>query len=153
MTNPATNLDRLHDPLLPPEVAWWPPAPGWYVVIAVLLCIVLAFSIRAVSRYRANAYRRAALRRLQSMDHNPAAIAEVLRRTALAIAPRTEIASMNSGEWVDWLTARSNSPIPDSVRAQLTTGIYAHPGTELGDVSALREFAAHWITQHRPPRC
>jgi hypothetical protein len=41
MKDSATNLDRLHDIVVPAPVPWWPPAPGWYVVLTVALIIAL----------------------------------------------------------------------------------------------------------------
>jgi len=36
--NPLINLKDIH---LPPAVAIWPPAPGWWIVAVVLLLIVV----------------------------------------------------------------------------------------------------------------
>lgn len=147
MSESATSLDRLHDLALPPVVPWWPPAPGWYVVLAVLVLISGLGLVRLVSRYRANAYRREAARELASLD-SPAAIAELLRRTALAIAPRSVIAEKTGTAWLDWLAAQSSEAMPDSVRAQLTTGVYNPPAAS-HELSVLRDYAARWITRHR----
>ena len=86
MNEDSTNLDRLNDRALPPEVPWLPPAPGWYVVLACLLVIGLRFCWRAWKRWKADAYRRESLRPLSAAP-NVAAISEILRRTALAVAP------------------------------------------------------------------
>ena len=101
--------------------------------------------IRLGSRWRANAYRRAALRELKSLEH-PAAIAELLRRTALAIAPRPVIAEMTGAAWLDWLAAQFSEPMPDTVRTQLTAGVYGRPAASR-ELSALRDYAARWITE------
>ena len=147
MTNDPTSLARLHDLVLPPAVPWWPPAPGWYVVLALLILISVLILIRLASRYRANAYRREAARELALLESS-AAIAELLRRTALAIAPRSVIAEKTGTAWLDWLTAQSPEPMPDTVRAQLTTGVYGPP-TASEELNALRDYAARWITSHR----
>ena len=149
MNDSAINLDRLHDILLPPEVPWWPVAPGWYVVVGILLVLILVLAHRAWKRHRANAYRRAALRELAVAQDLPA-IAELLRRTALAVAPRDEIATMTGNAWLDWLTSQSPEAIPDAVRDQLTAGVYDQrvPDREL---TPLRNFAARWIAHHRSP--
>lgn len=151
MSAPDTSLDRLHDLVLPQVVPWWPPAPGWYVVIALALAAA-AWAIRgAWKRWRSNAYRREATRELASLDSS-AAIAELLRRTALAIAPRAEIAEMTGSPWLDWLARQCPEAMPDIVREQLTTGVYGRSalGNELG---ALRHYAARWIALHPSPRC
>jgi hypothetical protein len=115
--NPAS-LDRMHDLALPPQVPWWPPAPGWYVVIALLLLLACFLARRFWKHWRANAYRREALRQLANCGDTPA-VAELLRRTALAITPRPEIAGKSGACWADWLAARLPSPMPAGVRSDL----------------------------------
>lgn len=151
MNEPATSLDRLHDLVLPPAVPWWPPAPAWYVVLALALVAGAWMTFRAWKRWRSNAYRREALRELASLESS-AAIAELLRRTALVIAPRSVIAEKTGTSWLAWLAAQFPEPMPDTVRAQLTTGVYGPPaaGQEFG---TLRDYASRWIAHHYSPRC
>jgi hypothetical protein len=147
MNQPATSLDRLHDIALPPAVAWWPPAPAWYVVFTLALVAAAWMAFRAWKRWQSNAYRREAARELASLESS-AAIAELLRRTALAIAPRSVIAEKTGAAWLDWLAAQFPEPMPDTVRAQLTTGVYGRPAASR-ELSALRDYATRWITRHR----
>ena len=147
MNEPATSLDRLHDIALPPAVGWWPPAPGWYVVFTLALVPAAWMAFRAWKRWQSNAYRREAARELASLESS-AAIAELLRRTALAIAPRSVIAEKTGAAWLDWLAAHFPEPMPDTVRTQLTTGVYGRPAAS-EELSALRDYATRWITRHR----
>jgi len=149
MTNSATSLDRLHDLALPPEVSWWPLAPGWYVLFVVVLVLALVLSYRAWKKWRANSYRRAALRELAQAG-DVAAIAAVLRRTALAFAPRHVIAEKNGTAWIAWLAEQSPTPLPESVRTQLTAGIYGRPAGS-PNLASLHAFAESWINRHQPP--
>ena len=147
MNTPATSLDRLHDLALPPAVPWWPPAPGWYVVFALALFAAAWIAIRAWKRWQSNAYRREALRELASLER-PAAIAELLRRTALAIAPRQVVAEKTGTAWVDWLAAQCPESMSAAVRIQLTVGVYGRPTAD-HELSSLRDYAARWIADHR----
>lgn len=158
MNDQTTSLDLLHDLVSPPDVPWWPPAPGWYVVLAILMLGLILVLARLVSRFRANAYRRAALRELLALD-DAASIAELLRRTALAVAPRATIAQLRGTDWLDWLARTSPEPLPETLREQLTTAVYARPAAD-PDCNALRAYAARWIRGHRrpaiaepPPQC
>lgn len=146
MTDPAS-LDRLHDIALPPEVPWWPLAPGLYAVIALVLAAAVWLSCRAWKQWRSNAYRRAALQELKSLQ-TTAAIAELLRRTALAIAPRHVVAEMTGSAWLDWLARQCGLPLTENLREQLTAGVYGRSMKD-GDLSGLREYATRWITQHK----
>jgi hypothetical protein len=148
MNDSAASLDRLHDLALPPQVSWWPPAPGWYVVIALALIATAWLALRLWQRWQGNAYRRAALHELKSLE-TPAAIAELLRRTALAVSPRSSVAEKSGSAWLDWLAAQLHEPMPESVRVQLTTGVYARPCTT-PDLTHLRAYATRWITVTNP---
>jgi hypothetical protein len=145
MNEDAASLDRLHDIITPPPIPWWPPAPGWYVLTAILLVLVLGLVLRFWRRWRANAYRREALRALDSAA-DVAAIAALLRRTALAENPRAEIAPLTGNAWFDWLAARSPEPVPPAIREQLVNGSYAT--STASDLTTLRAWAARWIVAH-----
>ncbi len=158
MNDPATSLDRLHDLVLPAAVPWWPPAPGWYGVMGIVFVLIIYFVHLTWKSWKANAYRREALRQLTQVK-DAIALAELLRCTALAIAPRQVIAEKTGSAWTDWLIAQFPEPMPDSVRTQLTAGVYGR-STADSDVHALREYAVRWIKGHRrppildhPPQC
>ena len=151
MTEDPTSLDRLHDIAVPPAVPWWPLAPGWYLLLAALLAALAYLARRAWKHWQSQAYRRDAMAELEIAD-DPTAIAELLRRTALAIAPRTSIAGLQGENWPDWLAAQSPQKLTDPVREQLRVGIYARPDASATDLGALREFAAGWIKTHHPPQ-
>ena len=151
MNEDATSLERLHDITVPPAVPWWPLAPGWYVVSAAVLAILAYLAHRAWKNWQSQAYRRRALAELETAT-DPTAIAELLRRTALAVAPRASIAGMRGERWLDWLAAQSPQTLTDPVRRQLVAGVYARPSTSSADLTALREFAAAWIMTHQPPQ-
>lgn len=147
MNDPATSLDRLHDVVLPPTVPWWPPAPGWYVVFGLALGAAALLAWRAWKRWQADGYRRAALRELTAAADAPA-IAELLRRTALAFAPRPVVAAKTGAAWADWVAAQSDEAMTAQVRELLAGGVYAGPAADR-DVRALADYAARWIASHR----
>jgi len=147
MNPSASSLDRLHDIVLPPEVPWWPPAPGFWFLCVLILAPVFLFAWRSWRHWRADAYRRAALRELANAS-SPAMLAAVLRRTALAAFPREMVAVLTGSRWVDWLAAHSPEPVPEAVREQLAIGIYAAPAGP-PELTGLADFAGRWIRHHR----
>ena len=149
MPDESASLQNLHDIVIPDEVSWWPPAPGWFIVTAL---VVAALGYHAWRRYRtwkADAYRRAALRELATA-RTAAEVGEVLRRTALAIAPRETIAGLHGASWTDWLASRCAEPLPETLTAELSRSIY-QPASSSNEVPALRDFASHWIRSHSRP--
>jgi len=138
---------------MPQPVPWWPPAPGWYVVLGLLIGCLSALVIRAFIRYRRNAYRRAALHELQYADEGPdkiGFISALLKRTALAAYPREQVANIAGEAWPRWLSESSGLDVPAPVRDALQDGVYG--GTPVTDTQALTDFAAQWIRRHRGVR-
>lgn len=109
--NPETvPLRDLH---LPEAIGWWPPAPGWWLLLGIVL-LGAALAARALyRRHRRNAARRLALSELSRLkkawddDRNTAALAaatsDLLRRAMLAYAPRDEVAGLTGRAWLEWL--------------------------------------------------
>lgn len=149
MTQDPGDLRNLHDIVVPDAVPWWPPAPGWFVVFALVLGIGLVMSIRRYRAWKSDAYRRAALRELETADSIPR-IAEILRRAALAIAPRETIAALQGEEWTRWLADRLTKPVPADAAALLAESIY-DPQSSTADPDALRRFARDWLRHHVRP--
>lgn len=144
MKDESTSLDRLHDVVVPPDIPWWPPAPGWYVVLGILLVLLIRGAWHAWRQWQQDAWRRAALSEL-GQAQTTAAVAALLRRCGLVVASRQEIARLSGDGWIDWMAARSRTPVPAAVRQQLTAGVYGPAdGDQLSDV---RTFAATWIRQ------
>ncbi len=103
----------LRDLHLPEAIGWWPLAPGWWLLIGLVL-IGLVLLIRRYLRARADgAARRYALRELDDLltryeTHRDtvsfaAGVSALLRRTMLAYAPRRDVAGLTSDEWLAWL--------------------------------------------------
>ncbi len=147
MSEDATSLERLHDIVVPTAVPFWPPAPGWYVLLAALACLGAIGIYQFWSHWKANAYRRAALRELNQAT-SASAIAEILKRSALAIAPRAAIAALTESQWPQWLSSRAEEPMPEQVAEQLSRAIY-QKSASVEELSALRSYAAYWIRSHR----
>ena len=103
----------IRDLHLPEAIGWWPLAPGWWVLI-VLAAAGLVVLLRRLGRARARgAARRHALRQLESYSKEylthldgvlfGTQLSELVRRTMLAYAPRSEVAGLTGEEWLAWL--------------------------------------------------
>lgn len=121
MNTDATSLDRLHDIIVPGPVPWWPPAPGWYWVIAFVGVVLLATLIKGFIRWQHNRYRREALAELARQElavKRPElrsaallGLSELLKRTALTAFQREQVATLTGPQWFEFLdrTARDVS--------------------------------------------
>lgn len=103
----------LRDLHLPETISWWPPAPGWWVLIGLAACALGYLALLAWRRFRDNAPRRKALARLRYLKAEyswtgdavelAARLSELLRRAMLAYAPRDEVAGLTGPSWLAWL--------------------------------------------------
>lgn len=162
-------LDQLHPLLLPAPPPWMPQTAGW-AVLAVLVLMLLAWvAWRGWRRWHANRHRRLALaelRRLRSALHAPATPAaqrvaaarrlpELVRRLALAQAPRTAVAPLQGAAWADWLDrSLPDVPQPFTQGAGRRLADWAYrPEAALpwDELESLLELVERWIRHHRVP--
>jgi len=103
----------IRDLHLPDMIGWWPPAPGWWLLIALALLGLCYELYRLWRRWRRNAPRRLALKELKRVrgDYDRGIdkvtlakqLSELLRRAMLAYAPRDEVAGLTGSSWLLWL--------------------------------------------------
>lgn len=137
-------MGRLVEPPVPDPVSLAPQTAGWWVLGAMLAAALAAALWRAHRRWKANAYRRAALTELAATD-DPAQIAAILRRTALAAYPRARVAGKAGADWLAFLDTTGG--FPADAGAVLNRAPYA---ATTGHDSALKPAAERWIRHHGP---
>lgn len=152
-TDPLAALRPLQ---LPEPVSWWPPAPGWWL-LAVVGIVAATLLIRALlSRYRRNAYRRAALAELEQLQslagENACAYASalntLLRRTALSHQHESSVARLTGRDWLSYLDSRVSSPIfVGDIGQQMLRAAYDPASTV--DTAALGAACRRWLRTHR----
>ena len=156
--NPVDPLAALHDIHAPPPPEWWPPAPGWWIVCAVSLLLLGWGAWRLWRFYRRTAYKRAALRelrRLRQAAHRGESphtvvrdLAVLLRRVALAVYPREQVAGLHGRAWLEFLDATGgDGAFSGGVGKYLAHAPYmrempAHLGD---DQELLLQLARRWI--------
>ncbi len=148
MADPA-DLSNLRDLALPPEVSLWPPAPGWWIVAAAGIAAMAILSAAALARYRANAYRREALRQLDIVE--PAGISTVLKRAALAAWSREQVAALTGTAWLAFLgrTGRTTA-FTDGAGRHIETLAFGG-AIDRSAADAARAAARDWVKAHRVP--
>lgn len=100
---------------MPDPVGWWPPAPGWWVLAALLLGLAVILLLVLHRRRRCRAAARAAeaeLARLRALgnaaegaDEALRGLSRLLRRYALVVYPREQVAGLSGADWLDFLDA------------------------------------------------
>lgn len=155
-TDPGS-LDRLHDIVTAAPVPWWPPAPGWYVVLTLLALGLLTLLYWSWRRWLANAYRREAITQCDAIMRNAssatrvAELAEILKRTALTAYPREAVASLTGNDWILFLDkhVRSADFGHSAAAHQLFEATYNKPtGTLSNDDQQAYDLVCRWIRRH-----
>jgi hypothetical protein len=152
------SLEQLRDLQLPAEVGLWPPAPGWWLLAALLLGGLVWAGLVLWRHWQRNAYRRAALALLHSyqqqlqQDNNPqrylTRVAQLLRRTALSAYPQQPLAGLTDRAWRQFLIDSSGlDAFNGSAGDALMHGPYQ--ATLEFDTAAVAQLARDWIRQHK----
>jgi len=155
--NPG-NLQNLHDIVVPADVAWWPLAPGWYVVAGAVLVALAYFVYRKLRQVRKNRYRVLALRELAEIrqDSKTAAMLQIpvlLKRAALSAWPRAEVAAQSGADWHRFLDRTAATDRFSSGAGQVLDSL-AYGGAEAvaagnGKLEEAIEAAEFWLKHHR----
>lgn len=160
-TDALPSIDQLLSLPLPAPVSYWPQTWGWGVLLAVIAVLAAAMGWRMARRYRRNAYRRAALRHLdtlrQAAQANVLAARELpalLKRVGLSSVPaagRSSVAPLTGADWMAWLTHQGGAFAPDA-ETLLRVLAYAPPeavrAIEPARLQSLFDASRHWISDH-----
>jgi hypothetical protein len=148
----------LRDIHLPGAVAWWPPAIGWWVLLAMTLGVLIVMLFVYRRRYR----ERAAIRGFKSVANaladgaDPSVciqrISMILRRFAMSIGGTPEVAGLTGERWLRFLDGRwSRDEFSAGIGRVLISGPYAPPDrVSAGDVSALNSLCLDWVRAQHP---
>jgi len=147
-------LDLMHGIVVPEPVPWTPQTDGWWVLLAWFVAVVLLCAIKYVDHRRRNRYRRQALAELGRIealtDADPAgsaaAVAMLVKRTALAVWPRDRVAALYGAQWADFLAESARHDRRVAEGASLIARAAYDPNA---DAAELITPARRWIKVHR----
>ena len=157
--NPGTQAAlQLRDIHLPGAPAFWPPAPGWWLLAAATIALLIWVSTVAVRRYRIHRRRRSVLVALASMeerfasDHSPerlASISLLLRRLALMCYPREQVAALSGNAWLRFLDkSGGDGRFADGPGRVLASGPYQRSLPPDLDTAGLAALVREWVKKN-----
>jgi hypothetical protein len=118
------------------------------MLFALVGLVAVWFIVRIIQRWRADRYRREALRELPSTS--PDELSALLKRVALAAWPREKVAALNGKDWLQFLGDTSEDLSFQQAPGNLIEEIALHPASlSREQTAALREITANWIRRHR----
>ena len=104
-------FEELRDIHPPDAISWWPPAPGWWFLM-VLVVFVMIVGLLRMRRYWRSPSRAGArelvrikreVRATGDDDALAAALSVLLRRCVLAAFPRRDVAGLTGDAWLEFL--------------------------------------------------
>lgn len=155
----SSPLDQLADIHLPDSISWWPLAPGWWILIALIIVATIGFFIwrrrKQQNRYRVTAQHQLAgiyadYQQTQNASAYLQSLSLLLRRTALTAYPHSFNASIKGNDWLNWLDAvcpTLNEKFSGEIGQSLLSSAY-QKNPQI-DAASLQNLCADWISQHR----
>jgi hypothetical protein len=104
--NPEMMLAQLAPLRAPPEIGWWPLAPGWWALLGIVITAITLLLRWYWRRRTARHYRRAALSELQLLRDNQKgvdALNRLLKAAALRAYPSQPVAALHGQSWLEFL--------------------------------------------------
>ncbi len=143
------DLSQLRDIHLPAAVPWWPPAPGWWGLLALaLIAASVAYAVyarRRHNRWRGGALTALARLRNETPERLLRELSVLLRRVAVSRYPRQDVAALTGEAWLAFLdrTLGEGMAFRSGVGQVLRSGPYAHHAEV--DAAALIDLCERWI--------
>lgn len=146
------NLPELRDIHLPEGVSAWPPAYGWWVILALIVGLLLAVELVLIMRRKSK--KLYALRLLNEIHCNNSVrsaveMSEILRR--ICVYKYEEAATLMGREWLDFLNNHCSLKLGGKAAELLIDAPYVKPnvkGFHSADVSVIRNFCRQWIGEN-----
>lgn len=149
------NLKDIH---LPDSISWWPPATGYWLLLAlVTLSIITYFLIKHYIKTRK--VKKLALKefihlkkqytKTSNKKQLVVSLSKLLRRAAISTYPRTDCAALTGKDWLSWLDKqlkKSKITFSDGPGYLLTDFVYSN-SDHTDDITNLIDLSHQWLKQ------
>lgn len=112
-------LAQLKDIHMPSDVAWWPLAPGWWILLGFFLLVVgvaIYLFIRSLKKSRQEIIVGQSLELFHDIKDKSLSpkellteVSELLRRTAISLYGREATAKLAGNEWLEFLNRKGKT--------------------------------------------
>lgn len=146
----------LRDVHFPAHIAWWPLAPGWWIILGAVLITagIIWWWNRRRRRLMASAVRAAriefsGMRQRYESDNDAAGLAKdlsiLLRRLCVSIFPRTDSASLTGDRWLEFLDRPLSSSQFTSGPGRILVDAPYRPHVEAKEIEPLLRLCEDWF--------
>ena len=148
------SLDNLHDIIVPESVGFFPLAPGWTIVLLLLLALLFHILVKAYTRYKRSLYRREALKELgtyrQHSKKNASSVLLLAKRVGIAAYGREVIAKLYDDTWWDFMEKHSKAKVSPEARRDIAKLLYDESYTMNANLQDnIITFVTLWIKTHK----
>lgn len=149
----------LRDVQIPAEISWWPPAIGWWV-LAILIPLSLYLLFRLYRRLTRKTALKAAKKHFKALQQDTElsepeklqALSQLMRRTAISLYPRNDVAGLVGSKWLNFLDkSMPTAQFSSNTGRLLTDALYRSP-TKLESLIPLFALCATWLAQQKEPK-
>jgi hypothetical protein len=146
-------LAKLHEISPPPDISWLPQTIGWQLILLCLLAYGLYRIYLKYDKWLKNAYRREALKYLDSLNNKSVDISQIpviIKRTALYGFDRKEVSDLSGSDWEQWLDKNCDGvSFSDKLEGVLSYLAYSpNPSLDNEKLAELKTQVSYWITNH-----
>ncbi|MFT6406921.1 MAG: hypothetical protein ACJAQ6_000331 [Arenicella sp.] len=145
---------QLRPPQTPEAISWWPVAPGWWIVTA-LLIVLISYAVIKLRQHRTkNSYRKIAMMlldwhysewQLQQNDGEYLQAANsVIKRACSHIDKNSR--KLSGHDWVNYLNALCDNKLSQTTQSALGDSLYQRqPEANIDDV---HQQLRAWLLEH-----
>lgn len=131
--------------------------PGWYVLGAIFLVLLVTLVVKLSQQYIKNAYRREALRMMQNIirkfdnEKDPACLNDalvVLKGVAIITYSRTQVADLHGEEWMQFLDTKGKHMAFKKYSNTISAALYKNEIANEDEVLEVLRMSQKWIKVH-----
>lgn len=148
----------LEDILLPAAPGWWPLAPGWQLLIAFSLLLLLVLAWLGWRAWQRRHWKRLSLRQLDRLDSTQPdyhdQLNSLLKRAASCYWPEKQVLGLFGRRWHQFLLTQLPASKHHKIAplAELTSELRYAPQSPREETEAeLHNAARFWLQQALPP--
>lgn len=150
-------LDQLQDIHLPEQISSWPPAYGWWILLAFTICACYLLFRWWRNRKNILAAKRQAIfavGQVEEEDNWPTLFNQILKRVCLSYFPAEDVAKLYGDDWQQFLLLQTKPRIRESLESDIKVfidSLYTQNTNELTFEQA-KKATLLWLNSSLPPK-
>jgi len=148
--------EPINEIIEPESISFWPPQPGWYIILVIVLVLVFVFIWKRYQKWVKNEYRRKAVASINALSETDVNLSfelnRVLKIVALNSYGRSVVADLYGDKWLAFLSeADKGIQFTEYPLSLIGNSQYRSKDTQdlsTSDIDLLKRSAIRWIKSH-----